>query len=53
MRYQHRKINRHVGEVIEEIFLVKSGGSGEGTRTPDPRIMIFGPRISGNFCLFP
>jgi hypothetical protein len=40
MRYQRRKIRHHVGEVLEEIFLAKSGGSGRGTRTPDPRIMI-------------
>jgi hypothetical protein len=40
MRYQRRKMHHHVGEVLKEIFLVKSGGSGRGTRTPDPRIMI-------------
>ena len=28
-------------------------GSGRGTRTPDPRIMIFRPQISGSFLLFP
>jgi hypothetical protein len=39
-RYQRRKMHHHVGEVLEDIFLVKSGGSGRGTRTPDPRIMI-------------
>ena len=40
MRYQRWKMNRYVEEPKEEILSVKSGGSGGGTRTPDPRIMI-------------
>jgi hypothetical protein len=40
MRYQRSEKSSDTGDVGDQYFLFKSVGSGRGTRTPDPRIMI-------------